>query len=144
MIRANNAHGGHLDAGEFHISLPAYLYGSVGLLIAQSSERWGGYLSMTLDRPRKPRTTGPKSQNAHLRGHEQTIAEFTGYALWEVHDIVKANTKGWPQHPVSLGALSKMEYASEADIDTVVCAEAIETCHKIAHEIGCTLIEEEA
>jgi hypothetical protein len=142
MIRANNAHGARLDAGVLSITLPPYLLDPASILITQSRERWGGYLSLTLDRPKKPRTTGPKSQCAHLHGHLQTIAQYTGHSMGEIKYIMKADCNTWPYKTISIGGKWADIPVSESEVDTVVESAAIEWCHVTAAEIGCTLIEE--
>jgi hypothetical protein len=100
----------------------------------------GGYLRVTLAPPYKKRSTGDKSQNHHLNGHCQQIANETG----EDFDIIKMHVKrtaikyGYPTYEDVFGELQPK---SEADTDTIECGYAIEACHEIAAFLGVVLDE---
>ncbi|MCE5190265.1 MAG: hypothetical protein LLG08_00540 [Actinomycetia bacterium] len=86
----------------------------------------------------RARTTGPHSQNHHLRGHVRQLAEHTGYSMGEMMEVVKQETVGWPTHELR----GHTVWASEADIDSLTAAEAIERCHVIAVDLGVVLREQ--
>jgi hypothetical protein len=86
---------------------------------------------------KRPRTTGKGSQSNHLHGHLQQIAEFTGYGMSEVKDVLKADLADWP-HVERFG---RMVPVSEAELDTLVEAAAIEWTHAKAEELGVVLRE---
>ena len=85
----------------------------------------------------RARTTGPGSQCNHLHGHLQQLAEFTGYGMSEIKDVMKADLACWP-HVERMG---RMVAVSEADVDTGVEAQAIEWCHQKSSELGIILRE---
>ena len=81
--------------------------------------------------PRKPRTTGDKSQSHHLNGHIQQIAAHT----WDEFDDAKMEIKrraikrGYPFRTDSFGNVIPQ---SEADCSTVECALLIDEAHDVA------------
>lgn len=85
----------------------------------------------------RPRTTGPGSQSNHLHGHLQQICEHTGYTMSEVKEAMKADMPNWPV----VERLGHLVHLSEADVDTLVEAEAIEWTHRTAAELEIRLIE---
>ena len=95
-----------------------------------------------LDKPRRPRTTGERSQNHHLNGHIQQIAEHTGDSFDDVKRHIKreAIADGYPYRTTSFG---DVEPQSEADASTVECALLIETAHRIASDMEVMLNEYE-
>lgn len=95
-------------------------------------------LVFDIHRKMKPRTSGPKSQQAHLHGHLSTIAESLGYYMSEIKEAMKADLTSWPRRIV----MGQTIYMSEADADTVLEAKAIEWCHVKAAEFGIRLIED--
>ena len=97
-------------------------------------------LSVKLSKPRKPRTTGYRSQNHHLNGHIQQIAAFTGDSFDDVKRHVKreAIAADYPTHTTSFGDVEPM---SESDASTAECAILIETAHRIASEFDIKLKE---
>ena len=90
--------------------------------------------------PRKPRTTGEKSQNRHLNGHVQQIAQYTGDSFDDVKMHIKreAVSMGYPFHTDSFG---NMVPNSEADASTVECSYLIDTAHRIASDMSLKLKE---
>lgn len=94
-----------------------------------------------VERKRKPRTTGYKSQCAHLHGHLAQIANALGYTLGEIKQVMKEDMADWPRRFVKVGNVTKTAYMSESDADTVLEAKAIEWCHMRAAEDGIPLIE---
>lgn len=98
------------------------------------------YVSVTFQRPFKPRTTGPRSLNHHLNGHIMQICNCTG----NDYDTVKTAIK--------MFAVENMEYPyeeiagqivpkRERDTSTVECSKLIEAAHVIAAEFGIVLEE---
>ena len=86
----------------------------------------------------RARTTGPGSQNHHLRGHARQLADFTGYSMAEVMDVIKQETVSWPTHELH----GHTVWASEADVSVEVASEAIERSHVLAVDLGVILREE--
>jgi hypothetical protein len=124
------------------LKLPAFSVPSVALLVSKCRERHGGFIAVRLESPRKPRTTGPGSQSAHLHGHLQQLAEYTGYTMGEIKEAMKEDLLDWPSHEVVLGGRRHRIYSSEADADTVLESKAVEWTHVRAAEMGITLVEE--
>ena len=90
---------------------------------------------------RRPRTTGPRSQNRHLNGHVQQIAGETG----EDFDVVKreikrrARKRGYPFRTSRFGyAVPK----SEADATIEECGMLIEESHEVAAFLNIVLRED--
>ena len=90
--------------------------------------------------PRKPRTTGEKSQNHHLNGHIQQICAYTGDDFDDVkmHIKRKAMAKGYPFHTDSFGNAIP---DSESDATTGQCAWLIDTAHEVAAFLNVKLKE---
>lgn len=105
-------------------------------LAVQEPEKYK--LVFDVERKKKPRTTGPKSQQAHLHGHLSQIADYTGYYLSEVKEAMKEDIPEWPRKTV----MGHTIYMSEADADTVLESKAIEWCHVKAAFLGIILKEE--
>ena len=104
--------------------------------LADKNER----LTVSISKPRKPRTTGPGSQNSHAFGHCSQIAQETGHEVYEIEYIakVRAIKRGYP---VST-CLGVQVVKSQKDIDTVECGYLIDEYHAIAAENGIKLREE--
>jgi hypothetical protein len=102
----------------------------------------GAYLAVRLDLRHRPRSTGWKSQNHHIRGHARQLCEYTGYTMSEMMQAIKEDTPSWPVEFREFRGKQRKFYASEADISMEVCAEAIEICHRTAFDLGVVLIEE--
>ena len=92
-----------------------------------------------LGKPKRPRTTGEKSQNHALNGAIQPICEETGNDF----DTVKAYVKNMA---ISLGYpfdtfKGKVIPWSESRTDTVQCRMLIDCVHRLAAELSITLKE---
>lgn len=103
-------------------------------------DRFGDYVLITMQAPKKPRSTGPGSQSHHLNGHVQQIADRTGLAF----DLVK--------YCIKMLAVEEMDYPhavvdghvwpqSEADCSSGECALLIEAAHVWAARHGIELEE---
>jgi len=84
-----------------------------------------------LGMPRKPRTTGDKSQNHHLNGHIQQICIETGDEFDDVKMEIKrrALKRGYPSHTDTFGNVIP---ESEGAASTVECGYLIEEAHDVA------------
>ena len=91
-----------------------------------------------VERKKKPRTTGPKSQQAHLHGHLSQIADYTGFYLSEIKEVMKEDIPEWPRKII----MGRTVYMSEADADTILESKAIEWCHVKAAFLGIILKED--
>jgi len=94
--------------------------------LAEKNER----LTVSISKPRKPRTTGPGSQSHHLNGHIQQIASHTGQSFDDVKMAIKfeARADGYSGHEVAGHWIPK----SEKETSTAECAILIEVAHRIA------------
>jgi hypothetical protein len=63
------------DEQEVHIPKPLVLKDAINILIERAAKKTAGYLYLRLDLPRRPRTTGPRSQNNRFYGHCEDLAE---------------------------------------------------------------------
>ena len=123
-----------VQIGFITFRIPDGFQGAIDSL-AEKNER----LTVSISKPRKPRTTGPKSQNSHAFGHCSQIARETGHELYEIEYIakVRAIKRGYP---VST-CLGVQVVKSQKDIDTVECGYLIDEYHAIAAENNIRLIE---
>jgi len=100
------------------------------------------YYQVKISRPRKPRTTGWKSQNHHWRGHCRDIMEQTGNSMTDVATALKeyaVEFYGYPEDE----KFGKMKPRSEADLDTVEEGVLIDATHHFAASWGFYLKESE-
>lgn len=95
---------------------------------------------MIMGRPRKPRTTGHRSQNHAINGYIQQIAMDTGQPFDDIKMICKerAIDMGYPYRTRMDGAVVPL---SETEIDTVAAAILIEAVRMLAAELEITLRE---
>ncbi len=92
-----------------------------------------GYWNVKISRPKRPRTTGWKSQNHHFRGHCRDIMAQTGNSMTAVATALKEHAVeffGYPEDEV----FGKMKPRSEADLDTVEESLLIDATHHFAAE----------
>ena len=71
----------------------------VDKIMKSSHDKNNGYLTTTIELPRRPRTTGEKSQNNYYWKLIAYIAEYTGSDSGYIHSIIKslAVGRGYPQ-----------------------------------------------
>ena len=93
-----------------------------------------------LGMPRKPRTTGDKSQSHHFNGHVQQIAAYTGNSFDDekMHLKREAISMGYPSHTTTYGDVVP---ESEANASTVECGYLIDTAHEVASFLNLKLKE---
>lgn|SRR5690554_6203787 len=114
-----------------------------------ADRRHGGHVTVTVETPRKPRTTGQFSQSHHLNGHIQQIAEATGNDFGVIKSEIKyrAISKGYPILYNDITKLPVLDIygrpigISEADSSTTECAILIEESHQLAAELNIVLQE---
>ena len=114
--------------------------------IAETSEsKSSGFVTVTIGLPKKPRTTGYRSQNSHIMGHCSTIADQLGdYSTDEVYHAIKRMAVGTFGYPTRYNDLEGIEepkpqrYASTAEANLL-----IDMCHHFADQHGLYLIEYE-
>ena len=120
--------------------IPAGHLPAVAQLMANAERTHAGYLTITLALPKRPRTTGERSQNNHAWGHITQLAEETGHEVSEIEYIAKmrAVRRGYPIDVIAGEAVPR----SQARITTEECAALIDELHQIAAELEVPLIEE--
>ena len=123
-------------AGFITLRVPTELQISVDALARNCTH---GFMSVKLDKPKKPRSTGKNSQNSHCWGHCQQKANETGHELAEIEYIakVRAIKRGYPVSTT----LGVQVPKSQAHIDTLECSYLIEEYHMIAAELDIKLKE---
>ena len=139
MIEVNNC---DIRYGDNYIYLyyPQHLTDAVAVLKQRMVEKRIKQCYVKIGMPRKPRTTGEKSQSHHFNGHVQQIAAHTGDSFDDVKMHLKreAISMGYPYHTSTFGDVVPN---SEADASTVECSYLIDTAHRIASDMGITLKE---
>lgn len=121
--------------------VPAHAQPALAALIERAKRKHDGALWFTLEVPRIPRTTGPKSQNNAAHGFERQLSEFTGHDLSEIDMIAKfrAIKRGYPTDVHRDGLVIPW---SQSRLDTVQAGYLIDELQQIAAEVGCILVEE--
>ena len=103
-------------------------------------DKHNDYVLVTIQPPRKPRTTGAHSQNHHLNGHIMQICAETGNDYDAVKDAVKmlaVSTMGYPYKTIGGQIVPQRE--RDASVDE--CALLIEAAHVLAADLGIILQE---
>lgn len=113
-----------------------------------ADKKHGGFVTVTIETPRKPRTTGDGSQSHHINGHIQQIAQETGNPFEVIKLEVKYRAIGMgypilyrPDGQPQRDLWGREMGISEADSSTSDCAILIEASHIIASELGIILQE---
>lgn len=98
------------------------------------------YVLLTLQPPKKPRTTGKDSQNHHLNGHIMQICNETGSSYNTVKNEVKrlaVELMGYPYEELN----GHIYPIGESVSSTEECAKLIEAAHVLAAELEIILQE---
>lgn len=112
-------------------------------LVTLCNDRYSGFVRCDMSPPYKPRTTGAGSQNSHIWGHIQQIAEYTGYEIDDVEDMMKrkAVSMGYPYRLNSITG-DIIPYSMK-DINTQEAGYLIDVLHQWAAELEINLDEGE-
>ena len=114
-------------------------------LLEQADKKHGGYLNVSLELPKRPRTTGQRSQNRALNGYVQQICADTGNDFGVVKSEVKyrALKRGYPilmkDGKPALDLYGREMGISEADSSVEECGYLIEEAIQLASELGIRL-----
>lgn len=103
-------------------------------------DKHNDYVLVTLQPPKKPRTTGEGSQNHHLNGHIMQICNETCNSYAAVKDEVKriaVEQMGYPYEIIN----GHIHPKGESDSSTDECALLIEAAHVLAADLGIILQE---
>lgn len=122
------------------VVIPAAQAGILLGLSERADAKAGGYLSMTFELPRRPRSTGPDSQNNRANGFMRQIAQATGndFAAIEAACKLAALDEGYPIEEVCGQWVAK----SQAALTVEECGRFIATIERIAAEQGIHLEED--
>lgn len=103
-------------------------------------DKFGDFCQVTIEPPKKQRSTGIFSQNHHLNGHIMQICGATGNDYDTIKYCVKMKAieaYGYPFETVCGQIIPKPEH----ECDTTECAKLIEAAHILAAEEGIFLQE---
>lgn len=103
-------------------------------------DKHNDFVLVTLQPPKRPRTTGEDSQNHHLNGHIMQICNETGNDYESVKNAVKmiaVENMGYPYNTIGGHIIPQRE----RDCSTDECAKLIEAAHLLAADLGITLQE---
>lgn len=98
------------------------------------------FVLVTIQSPKKPRTTGLLSQNHHLNAHIVQICNETGNDYDSVKDAIKMFAVENMNYPYKTIA-GEIVPIRERECSTEDCAKLIEASHVIASELGIILNE---
>lgn len=102
-------------------------------------DKHNDFVLVTLQPPKRPRTTGEDSQNHHLNGHIMQICNETGNDYESVKNAVKmiaVENMGYPYNTIGGHIIPQRE--RDCSIDE--CAKLIEAAHLLAADLGLSLI----
>ena len=108
--------------------------------LAKCRDKNNGYVLVTLQPPKRPRTTGADSQNHHLSGHIMAICNETGNDYDSVKDAVKmiaVENMGYPYKTIG----GRIVPQRERECSVEDCAKLIEAAHILAADLGIILQE---
>ena len=103
-------------------------------------DKHNDYVLVTIQPPRKPRTTGEHSQNHHLNGHIMQICNETQNSYNSVKDEIKriaTEEMGYPYEEIN----GHIHPIGESESSTDDCALLIEAAHVLAADLGIILQE---
>lgn len=98
------------------------------------------YVLLTMQPPKRPRTTGKDSQNHHLNGHIMQICNETGNDYDTIKYCIKmaaVENMGYPYKTIAGHIMPQPESQSSTD----ECALLIESAHVLAAQLGIILRE---
>ena len=130
-----------IKATEKGIRIPDEYKTTFDQIIEYCKEKRGGYLRLIVSPPFKHRSTGEKSQNHHINGHCQQIANETGedFDNIKMHAKRTAIKRGYPTRTDIFGEVFPL---SETEIDVEQAGYLIESLHEIAAFLGIELQED--
>ena len=107
-----------------------------------AKEKYNGYLTLTLDKPYKSRTTGKGSQNNLIWKLIEIISNETGEEpkITERDLKIKAIAKGYPYHVSKI--TGEPEPESMTKINTVEMSYLIDTAYEVCAFLGIVLSSE--
>lgn len=109
-------------------------------VLTKCRDKNNDYVLVTLQQPKKPRTTGANSQNHHLNAHIVQICNETGNDYDSVKDAVKMIAVENMNYPYRMIA-GQIVPIRERECGTEECAKLIEAAHVVAADLGIILNE---
>lgn len=103
-------------------------------------DKFNDFVLITMQPPKKPRTTGKDSQNHHLNGHIMQIVNETGNSYEVVKYCVKMIAVEQMDYPYKLMS-GHIIPQPESECSTEDCAKLIEASHMLAADQGIILRE---
>lgn len=103
-------------------------------------DKYGDYVLVTMQPPKRPRTTGEGSQNHHLNGHIMQICNETQNSYNAVKNEIKriaTEEMGYPYEEIN----GHIHPIGESESSTDECAKLIEAAHVLAADLGIILQE---
>jgi len=108
--------------------------------LCKCRDKHNRFVLLTLQPPKRPRTTGKGSQNHHLNGHIMQICNETGSSYNAVKDKIKriaVENMGYPYELVN----GHIHPQGESECSTDECAKLIEAAHVLAADL-CIILQE--
>jgi hypothetical protein len=130
----------HWQGRSIVLDLETY-YDTFEALAMRSVKGRAGYLSWTIDLPKRPRSTGPGSASNHAHGHFQQLSMAMGVPFETAKMYIKiraAIEMGYPSEMIKGIVLPQSEALATVEQESML----IEMCHIVASEISVALIEE--
>ena len=103
-------------------------------------DKHNDYVLVTMQPPKRPRTTGENSQNHHLNGHIMQICNETQNSYNAVKDEIKriaTEEMGYPYEEIN----GHIHPIGESESSTDECAKLIEAAPVLAADLGIILQE---
>lgn len=103
-------------------------------------DKYNDFVLITMQPPKRPRTTGKNSQNHHLNGHIMQICNETGNDYETVKTAIKmlaVENMGYPYKTIA----GQIVPQRESDSSTDECAKLIEAAHMLAADLEIILQE---
>ncbi|MFC2602303.1 MAG: hypothetical protein ACFNX0_00155 [Treponema sp.] len=112
----------------------------IAAVLSYCKSKHNDYVLLTLESPKRPRSTGAFSQNHHLNGHIMQICNETGNSYEAVKNAVKMIAVEQMEYPYTdfHGVITPKP---ESECSTEECAKLIEASHILAADLGLILQE---
>ena len=108
--------------------------------LGKCRDKHNGYVLVTVQPPKRPRTTGEGSQNHHLNGHIMQICNETCAGYNAVKDEIKRIAVEDMSYPYEI-VNGHIHPQGESECSTDECAKLIEAAHVLAADLGIILQE---